>query len=295
MIKGRKNKYIRIIILTIYLFITGITGMICAQDTIPRNNYTDTIIPVSDSIFITDKAISLTEIDSQINSLDTVIMPSDSVLYISADSIFIDFSDTIPPAVFISKDNKHIAVKDATEFKPNPKIAWKVAIIFPGFGQIYNRQYWKLPLVYGGFTVFIYAITWNNKTYQDYKMAYFDIVTDAKMDSEAAASGKERPGPDSWSENWKNFVRGSDYDSYLHNRNFHDNLKRGKDYFRRYRDLSFILCVGIYMIFVADTYVDAQMFDFDVSPDLSFQVTPTFMPETAANSRSFGINICLTF
>ena len=288
MSKERKNKYIRVIILTIYLFITGITGMICAQNSLRTNNFTDTIIPINDSILITDEAIDLTDNDLYINSSDTVFMQSDSVLYISGDSVFIDFSDTIPPAVFISKDNKHIATKDATEFKPNPGLAWKAAIIFPGFGQIYNRQYWKLPLVYGGFTVFIYAITWNNKTYQDYKMAYFDISRDAKNDPKAE-------NPDSWSDNWTNFVRGSDHASYLHNKSFHDNLKRGKDYFRRYRDLSIILCGVFYLITVADSYVDAQMFDFDVSPDLSFQVTPVFMPETAASSRSFGVNICMTF
>ena len=278
MSKGRDNKYIRAIILAIYLFITGITGMICAQDTTSLNSYTNSI---NDSIYLTNDTIA--EAPS-----DVAIIPSDSVLFISDDSIFIDFLDSIPPAVFISENNNNIAIKDATEFKPNPNIAWKAAIIFPGFGQIYNQQYWKLPIVYGGLMGCVYAITWNNKTYQDYKMAYFDISTDAKNDPKAE-------NPDSWSENWKNFVRGNDYASYLHNRNFHDNLKRGKDYFRRYRDLSIILCVGIYMIFIADSYVDAQMFDFDVSPDLSFQVTPVFTPETINSSRSFGVNVCMTF
>ena len=281
MSKGRKNKYIRVIILTIYLFTTGITGMLCAQDTTLLKTYTDTIIPINDSIY-TDEAVVLAD-------SDTVIALSDSVLFFPDDSVLIDFFDSIPPpAVFITEDKKHITVKDATEFKPNPNIAWKAAIIFPGFGQIYNRQYWKLPIVYGGLMGCLYAITWNNKTYQDYKMAYFDISIDAKNDPKAE-------NPDKWSESWKNFVRGSDYASYLHNRTFHDNLKRGKDYFRRYRDLSIILCAGIYLIFVADSYVDAQMFDFDVSPDLSFQVTPTFTPETINSSRSFGINVCMTF
>jgi hypothetical protein len=288
MSKGRKNKYIRSIILTIYLFATGITGLLCAQDTTLLKAYPDTIIPTSNSIHITDEVANLTETDMHINNSDTVIAMSDSVLFIMNDSVFIDLLDSIPPAVFFSEDKKHIAVKKTSEFKPNPNVAWKAAIIFPGFGQIYNQQYWKLPIVYGGLMGCIYAITWNNKTYQDYKMAYFDISIDAKNDPKAE-------NPDSWSENWKNFVRGSDYASYLHNRNFHDNLKRGKDYFRRYRDLSIILCAGIYMIFVADSYVDAQMFDFDVSPDLSFQVTPVFTPETINSSRSFGINVCMTF
>ena len=45
-----------------------------------------------------------------------------------------------------------------------------------GLGQIYNRKYWKLPLVYGAFMGCMYAITWNNKNYKDYSTAYFDIT-----------------------------------------------------------------------------------------------------------------------
>jgi hypothetical protein len=59
--------------------------------------------------------------------------------------------------------------------------------------------------------------------------------------------------------------------------------------------LSIIIGVGLYLIFVADAYVDAQMFDFDVSPDLSFRFTPAFMPGTMAYSHSYGINVCLIF
>ena len=286
MSRGKRKNYIRVIVLITYLFIIGITGVLCAQDTIPETIYTDTIISTGDFVIISNEVIDLTNTDTFVIGQDSVILPPDSILYLSDDSVFINFSD--PSVIIASEKNKSVTVRDATEFKPNPKIAWKVAIIFPGFGQIYNRQYWKLPIVYGGLMGCVYAITWNNKTYQDYKTAFFDITNDFKNDPKAE-------NPDSWSESWKNYVRGDNYAAQLQNRNFHDNLKRGKDYFRRYRDLSFIICVGLYMIFVADTYVDAQMFDFDVSPDLSFQVTPVFTPENITGSRSFGINICMTF
>ena len=179
--------------------------------------------------------------------------------------------------------------KDSEPFKPNPKIAWKVAAIFPGYGQFYNRQYWKLPIVYGGGMGVAYAITWNNKTYQDYKKAYFSIIADAKADPNSEH-------PELWSDDWQVFVPGSiDPASQLHSSTFQGNLKRGKDYFRRYRDLSIIIGVGLYLIFMADAYVDAQMFDFDVSPDLSFEFTPFFLPETLSHSRTFGVTVCMNF
>ena len=174
-------------------------------------------------------------------------------------------------------------------FKPNPRTATIAAAIFPGLGQIYNRQYWKLPIVYGGLMGCLYAITWNNKTYADYKEAYFSIMNDSKADPQAEH-------PEDWSDRWQVFVPGNiDPATRLHDGNFHNNLKRGKDYFRRYRELSWIVLIAVYGITVADAYVDAQMFDFDVSPDLSFHVTPLFLPETLCHSRSYGITICMNF
>ena len=67
----------------------------------------------------------------------------------------------------------------ANDWEPIPRKATIYALMFPGGGQIYNRKYWKLPIVYGGFVGCVYALTWNQSTYSDYKNAYIDI-----MDSE---------------------------------------------------------------------------------------------------------------
>jgi hypothetical protein len=179
--------------------------------------------------------------------------------------------------------------KEKPPFKPNPKKAPVIAVIFPGLGQIYNRQYWKLPIVYGGAVGCAYAVSWNNRTFQDYKNAYFSILADAEADPKGEH-------PENWSDSWQAFVQGGvDPATRLHNSQFHQTLKRGKDNYRRYRDLSIIISVAIYGIIVADAYVDAQMFDFDISPDLSFQVTPEIMPGTFYHSRSYGINFCMNF
>lgn len=220
-----------------------------------------------------------------LTGISRLLCAQDTIVANPPDTAVVRLSDSTTTAIL--ENNPKTADKTST-FKPNPRKAPLIAIV-PGLGQIYNRQYWKLPIVYGGIMGCVYAITWNNKTYQDYRRAYYDIKTDA-------ANDKNAEHPDSWSQSWQNYVASNvDPATRLHDNTFHNNLKRGKDNFRRYRDLSMIVGVGIYLIFVADAYVDAQMFDFDVSPDLSLRVTPEFCPESLAASRSIGINVCMTF
>ena len=255
--RGVTKQRIRAIRWILFLLPAIVPRMICAQDTLPPILSVDTLILANDTI------------DTFIWAGDTIVTASDTVVF--------------------PVEEKAMTVKEVTPFKPSPKIAWIASAIFPGGGQIYNRQYWKLPIVYGGLMGCAYAITWNNRTYQDYKRAYFSIKEDAKADPNAEH-------PENWSENWMVFIPGSiDPATRLHDNSFHNNLKRGKDYFLRYRDLSYIIGLLVYGVCIADAYVDAQMFDFDISPDLTFQVTPVFVPETFAHSRSYGINICITF
>jgi len=291
MSKGDRNIHIRIALWTICLFLTGITGELCAQDIIPEITPGDTTI-VNDTILSANNSITLADDtivfmnDSVIPAGDSIIIAYDSAFFQDDNTTLVSFTDSTITA--ISENNPTIEIKEST-FKPNPKTAYLVAMVFPGFGQVYNRQYWKLPIIYGGLMGCAYAITWNNKTYQDYKEAYFDIMTDAKNDPNGE-------NPDSWHTSWQEFLSSTRNPAdYLHNSHFQSQLKRGKDNFRRYRDLSIIITGLVYMLCVADSYVDAQMFDFDVSPDLSFRVTPEFRPETLSTSRSYGFNVCMTF
>ncbi|MDR1602580.1 MAG: DUF5683 domain-containing protein [Tannerella sp.] len=179
-----------------------------------------------------------------------------------------------------------LQLKNAVQmpFKPVPTRAVIYSAVFPGLGQIYNRKYWKLPLVYGGFMGFAYAISWNHKNYKDYSDAYYFIVKDDPDD------------PESWNNSWISFVpAGRDPAEYIRDANFKSRLKNGKDFYRRYRDLSIILTVGWYLICMADAYVDAQLFDFDISDDLSMRVEPVFSPQTAYSSRLYGISCSIKF
>lgn len=71
-----------------------------------------------------------------------------------------------------------IPIKKAPKFTPDPQKATWIALAIPGGGQIYNRKYWKLPFIYGGFVGCAYALHWNNQMYSDYSQAYLDIMSD---------------------------------------------------------------------------------------------------------------------
>ena len=103
---------------------------------------------------------SLAKADSKQLLGDTVITEGDSA------------------SVVVMKGKKIKPKRDWNTWKPNPQRALWLALVLPGAGQIYNRKYWKLPIIYGGFVGCIYALTWNNMMYKDYSQAYIDIMDD---------------------------------------------------------------------------------------------------------------------
>ena len=102
---------------------------------------------------------------SQGDTLATAI--ADSVLTEEKDSLKTSLTPTL---------QKKKEKRNWDTWRPNPKRAMWLAIVLPGAGQIYNRKYWKLPLVYGGFVGCIYAMQWNNMMFRDYSKAYQDIM-----------------------------------------------------------------------------------------------------------------------
>lgn len=165
-------------------------------------------------------------------------------------------------------------------FKPTPRKAVIYSAIFPGLGQIYNRKYWKLPIVYGGFVGFTYAISWNNGYYQDYLVSYMDIVDGNPETNRWHDMLPFGMNPDSVDEEW-----------------FTDVLQQRKDYYRYYRDLSIIGTFAWYLLAIVDAYVDAQLFDFDMSPDLSMRVAPAMIREERGSylGSSFGLQWSINF
>lgn len=206
---------------------------------------------------------------------------------IKADSSRIEAAaDSTVRSVMLVADSLPKPAQIKMEFKPDPKKAVLMALV-PGLGQIYNRKFWKLPIVYGGLMGCMYAVTWNNRNYQDYSTAYKDIMMDAEEPN--------RP-VEEFHTSWQDFLGvGYDPKEWVTNTNFQTQLKNRKDYYRRYRDLSIIITVGVYALSIIDAYVDAQLFDFDISPDLSMHWEPSVTPQTAYSSRSYGLNCSIKF
>ena len=185
-------------------------------------------------------------------------------------------ADLTVRSVMLAADSLPKPAQIKMEFKPDPKKAVLMALV-PGLGQIYNRKFWKLPIVYGGLM----------GNYQDYSTAYKDIMIDAEEPN--------RP-VEEFHTSWQDFLGiGYDPKEWVTNTNFQTQLKNRKDYYRRYRDLSIIITVGVYALSIIDAYVDAQLFDFDISPDLSMHWEPSVTPQTAYSSRSYGLNCSIKF
>ncbi len=169
-------------------------------------------------------------------------------------------------------------------FVPDPKKALWMAIVFPGGGQVYNRKYWKIPLVYGGFLGCMYAMTWNNTMYRDYSQAYIDI-----MDK------------DDNTQSYMNFIP-EWYDVKGNMSRLQEMFKRKKNFYRRYRDLSMFCMIGVYALSIVDAYVDAELSDFDISSDLSMKVHPTIindrfsaMHASGLSTNSYGLQCSFSF
>lgn len=165
-------------------------------------------------------------------------------------------------------------------FVPDPAKATWLAVIFPGGGQIYNRKYWKLPIVYGGFVGCAYALTWNGQMYDDYSQAYLDIMDD-------------NPNTDSYLDLLPpgyNVEANMDYLKKV--------IKRKKDSYRRYRDLSIFCFIGVYIVSIIDAYVDAELANFDISKDLSMKMYPTVINNNELDLKqgnSYGVKCSLNF
>lgn len=160
------------------------------------------------------------------------------------------------------------------------KTVW-LGLIIPGAGQIYNRKYWKLPIIYGGFVGCAYALTWNGKMYKDYSQAYQDIMSnnpnnDSYMDFVGAGMTKE------------------DIQNDL--ARYQELFRKRKDVYRRQRDLSIFAFIGVYLLSVIDAYVDAELSDFDISKDLGMKLEPAiFNDDYRHRPQGVGLQCSIKF
>jgi len=158
----------------------------------------------------------------------------------------------------------------------SPRKATIYSAVMPGLGQIYNRKYWKIPLVYGGFATLGYFINFNNDVYTTYKRAYSDIIDNDRF-TNSFLNLKVNP--------------------YLllpeNSAEFTTALRMQKDYWRRNRDLVVIGTVVFYALNIIDASVDAHFFGFDISDDLTINWIPG--PVMCMDKKLMGIQCRFTF
>ena len=218
-----------------------------------------------------------------------VIYPDDSV------AMQIDIPDTALCSLPVDEADYNLAAnkkewkaekrqkRDWSKWRPEAKRAMWLALVLPGAGQVYNRKYWKLPIIYGGFAGCIYALTWNNQMYHDYSQAYMDIMDD-----------------DPNTQSYNQFLHLGAQINESNIERYKEIFRKRKDKYRRWRDLGTFVMIGIYAFSVIDAYVDASLSEFDISDDLSLRIEPTMLNNgnKTANplrSGSLGVSCSLTF
>lgn len=185
----------------------------------------------------------------------------------------------------IVDNDTQIESVETKKFKPDPIRAIWLGAVIPGYGQIINRKYWKLPIVYGGFLGCFYAVNWNARQFLSYKNAYLDI-TDTD---------------DSTNSYLEIIPPGFTIDSYGGKDAFTNLLKSGMDKSRYNRDLSIIISIAYYGLTLIDAFVDAHLYDFDISPDLSLKLRPSIindrftMNQLPKTSFSYGLKGSIKF
>ncbi|HEY8387372.1 MAG TPA: DUF5683 domain-containing protein [Parasegetibacter sp.] len=160
-------------------------------------------------------------------------------------------SDTIPP---IDSDSIPVIVSDSVKTRRTiiPRVATIRSAIIPGWGQIYNRKYWKLPLVYGALGTTAWVFRENVVTYRDLRDAY------------------------------RNRLDGDPSNDHLINPDFvvlsNESIRYNRDQFRRNVDYSVLVFIVFWGLNIVDATVDAHLSSFDVSQDISLKIKPGYSP-----------------
>ncbi|HRS01126.1 MAG TPA: DUF5683 domain-containing protein [Bacteroidota bacterium] len=141
--------------------------------------------------------------------------------------------------------NQNIA--EISKMTKSPFGAVARSLILPGWGQLYVESYWKIPVFIGGMGFLTYLIIDNNNKYNN--------------------ASKEV----------NNYQKQSDYDFY------YDYLVKKREYYRDNRDQSIFIMVGVYILAAVDAYVGANLYDFNVSEDLSINISPKDLNGIAVN------------
>ena len=201
--------------------------------------------------------------------LDTLIHQRDTLPELILDNALPQYAtDSLMPDLTVNEDSLAAVYAAMTaemwdddyfkRFNPSPNKALWYAALFPGGGQIYNRKYWKLPIIYGGLLGLIYGYSFNNKYFTTYSNAYRDLALNSPNKS------------------YLDFLPPG-YDVEAKRDYLEKTFKRKKNMYRTWRDYCLVGMIGVYLVSMVDAYVDASLYHFDVSTDLDADKNPTLM------------------
>lgn len=255
-----------------FIMLLSPLNIFSANFTLAKSNVETALFELPDTIPLGDPVTTPSSVEEEeftVHGDSVNFVPLDTVPIVNAAGVKL-FSDSTlvdaPPANAVSI------------FTPDPIRAVWLSALCPGLGQIYNRRYWKLPIVVGGFMGLGYGASWNNDMLADYTRAYTDF-----MDNDPSTNSYMNLFPPNTSE------------SSLNKTWLERTLKSRKDYYRRNRDLCIICMVGAYLVAMVDAYVDASLSNFDISPDLSMQVTPVIMQDSMSRWPALGCALAFNF
>jgi len=169
-------------------------------------------------------------------------------------------------SLYVKSSKDTILLQKSYAAKYSPRRALLYAAVLPGLGQIYNKKYWKLPLVYGGFIAIGYGMNFYQEIYDEYKGQLYENLE--------LNLGENDQNPE------------SGYTTAQ--------LRSIVDRSRRERDFMVILMGGMYLLQIIDAHVDAHLKEFDLNPDLKVSIQPT-VQQDALIGRQTGVSLILKF
>ena len=183
------------------------------------------------------------------------------------------YSTNSSPAAYLDTNNKDLLIlqeeeapeEDPDTWIPAPAKSAMLSATLPGLGQIYNRKYWKVPIIYAGFGAVAYFLDMNSSNYQMYRKAYYYRVDD-------------------------NPHTVDEFPNYST-----DVLRRAMNYYRRNLEITYILGAALYILNILDASVDAHLMDFDISEDLSFRMEPVIERANQIKQPSAGLKLTINF
>lgn len=179
-------------------------------------------------------------------------LSQDRPVQVTRDSIIIEAQDTMLIQSYAKRYN--------------PRKALLLAAVVPGLGQIYNKKYWKIPLVYGGFYAIAVGIDHYNDIHTEYRGYLFYNIENNLGDAERHPVALRSTSQ----------------------------LRRIVDRSRRERDFMVILMGGMYLLQMIDAHVDAHLKEFDLNPNLKVSIEPT-LSQDALIGRQTGMSLIFRF